>query len=155
MTELVGKTNTVSTHSRPKAAGADNLDLPRIKHLFQHTAARRRLAGVGRRRACSFFVSTHSRPKAAGQNEGEAFRLILFQHTAARRRLVGQDFAYIGVFGSFNTQPPEGGWQPQRCQSRTDTSFNTQPPEGGWACHLRQNPCSRVSTHSRPKAAGG
>ena len=42
MTELVGKTNTVSTHSRPKAAGhiggAMVFDL-----VFQHTAARRRL----------------------------------------------------------------------------------------------------------------
>ena len=34
-------------------------------------------------------------------------------------------------------------------------SFNTQPPEGGWVAegNLRIN--WTVSTHSRPKAAGG
>ena len=74
MTELVGKTNTVSTHSRPKAAGADNLDLPRIKHLFQHTAARRRLAVDW---------------------QAEDLTAELFQHTAARRRLVFMQAKYL------------------------------------------------------------
>ena len=32
--------------------------------------------------------------------------------------------------------------------------FNTQPPEGGWLGRRNTRPCSRVSTHSRPKAAG-
>ena len=57
----------------------------------------------------------------------------MFQHTAARRRL----------------------GKSSRCLC-CQTSFNTQPPEGGW----RMMPCiyipySDVSTHSRPKAAGG
>ena len=34
--------------------------------------------------------------------------------------------------------------------------FNTQPPEGGWAKRAEQTiKADRVSTHSRPKAAGG
>ena len=99
---------------------------------FQHTAARRRLAASFGDIVSSCGVSTHSRPKAAG---------CFVQH--------------LGVaFGSFNTQPPEGGWlrasydlravcgfqhtaarrrlesAPTRRRSRV--CFNTQPPEGGW-----------------------
>ena len=55
---------------------------------FQHTAARRRLGCKPGREAVAAKVSTHSRPKAAGQR-------------AARR---------AATRGSFNTQPPEGGW---------------------------------------------
>jgi len=33
---------------------------------------------------------------------------------------------------SFNTQPPEDGWQNQKPQSGLRGRFNTQPPEGGW-----------------------
>ena len=78
---------------------------------------------------------------------------------------------------SFNTQPPEGGWVGALCNTMICkrfqhtaarrrlaffleffndwTGFNTQPPEGGWL--LSQVSCNRdkVSTHSRPKAAGG
>ena len=56
---------------------------------------------------------------------------VKFQHTAARRRLKSFRF----VFGF-------------------DMCFNTQPPEGG--CAIRDNfqTALRVSTHSRPKAAG-
>ena len=60
------KTQVVSTHSRPKAAGRyfDRL----IAHEgFQLTAARRRLAGLLARYSTCIGVSTHSRPKAAGQ----------------------------------------------------------------------------------------
>ncbi|KIC12103.1 hypothetical protein MCC93_04740 [Morococcus cerebrosus] len=57
----------------------------------------------------------------------------LFQHTAARRRL--------------------GGFRPHQHPER---GFNTQPPEGGWIA-LTKPPFREVhvSTHSRPKAAGG
>ena len=56
--------------------------------LFQHTAARRRLAFSNR----SFSVS------------------VLFQHTAARRRLVQTWSLFECLAEGFNTQPPEGGW---------------------------------------------
>ena len=61
----------------------------RLWPKFQHTAARRRLAGGRLLLQRPFAVSTHSRPKAAGL-------------PAPRTR---------GTMCSFNTQPPEGGWQ--------------------------------------------
>ena len=59
------------------------------------------------------------------------------------------------ILKSFNTQPPEGGWDGcGHCLPRANR-FNTQPPEGGWAEYLAaQYKMSVVSTHSRPKAAG-
>ena len=166
----------VSTHSRPKAAG--------------DVAENAKKLGI---------VSTHSRPKAAGENPGFKIPTVkVFQHTAARRRLVWSDFWVLLVFPfqhtaarrrldrkvrqlkrsiSFNTQPPEGGWQAYLYCAYLHTCFNTQPPEGGWLlsvyaykCRLRfQHTAARrrleqlsnredrhltVSTHSRPKAAG-
>ena len=78
---------TVSTHSRPKAAGSIRRGCCVISR-FQHTAARRRLALS----AC-----------LKGDAEG-------FQHTAARRRLELPSASPPEPL-SFNTQPPEGGWQ--------------------------------------------
>ena len=77
----------VSTHSRPKAAGAEFSALV-CSIGFQHTAARRRLELYGKEAYLTQLVSTHSRPKAAGS-------LLLFGNIIA---------------DSFNTQPPEGGW---------------------------------------------
>ena len=99
--------------------------------MFQHTAARRRLA-LRTAGAKSFVaVSTHSRPKAAGAFAHGATAPVRFQHTAARRRLV--KFRHrMRERLRFNTQPPEGGW---RCLVRATYNsmcFNTQPPEGGW-----------------------
>ena len=56
----------VSTHSRPKAAGAQYREAEAVN-----------------------LVSTHSRPKAAGPKTIKSLPLMQFQHTAARRRLVG------------------------------------------------------------------
>ena len=40
-------------------------------------------------------------------------------------------------------------------QTLTLSGFNTQPPEGGWLiCDALVSNILRVSTHSRPKAAG-
>ena len=79
----------------------------------------------------------------------------MFQHTAARRRLVPIiitiNFLYIG----FNTQPPEGGWITRFRLLAALPSFNTQPPEGGWGVDtVKSQEAIKVSTHSRPKAAG-
>ena len=100
---------TVSTHSRPKAAGHFQFYL---KNLFQ--------------------VSTHSRPKAAGNGHEFHFYLTGFQHTAARRRLVGYGcdlFCQLGV--STHSRPKAAG---KRLANNLNdcVSFNTQPPEGGW-----------------------
>ena len=76
-------------------------------------------------------VSTHSRPKAAGPGAFATWQAGRFQLTAARRRL-GHPFLFLTVFQCFNSQPPEGGWAKWRC-----SWFKL-----------------KVSTHSRPKAAG-
>ena len=143
----------VSTHSRPKAAGANTYRLS-INHLFQHTAARRRLEPFYFRRVADGAVSTHSRPKAAGhrsdtddntqhgfQHTAARRRLVTtirrircvytFQHTAARRRLDPYSRA-TNLGCRFNTQPPEGGWVNLPFRLCYPLCFNTQPPEGGW-----------------------
>ena len=76
--------------------------------MFQHTAARRRL----------FFLTSL------------LFFLYLFQHTAARRRLLPR-YTRHQTGGSFNTQPPEGGWILNSQPFSFFSGFNTQPPEGG------------------------
>ena len=53
---------------------------------FQHTAARRRLVTICFLSRC-LIVSTHSRPKAAVLLLGNQAGKARFQHTAARRRL--------------------------------------------------------------------
>ena len=77
---------SVSTHSRPKAAGRDT----------DHTSG-------------FSLVSTHSRPKAA-VTDSTRFQTVSskFQHTAARRRLIMNESSPLAIKG-FNTQPPEGG----------------------------------------------
>ena len=174
--------------------------MPRIflPEPFQHTAARRRLAEDRPRRESregfntqppeggwivspkcrnSVTVSTHSRPKAAGITvQIIPGRKLVSTHS--RPKAAGPaNLIRSVVYGSFNTQPPEGGWQNQKPQSGLRGRFNTQPPEGGWkslyvigayliefqhtaARRRLVPPCcgwfSRrcVSTHSRPKAAG-
>ena len=78
---------TVSTHSRPKAAGP-SARFRAYARPFQHTAARRRLGRCRVARRLCIDVSTHSRPKAAGD---------YFNYRCSR-------------IWCFNTQPPEGGW---------------------------------------------
>ena len=80
--------------------------------------------------------------------------LELFQHTAARRRL-GHQPTFPTVDRSFNTQPPEGGWDELRAKSAAATVFQHTAARR----RLGKNIIGRygkavVSTHSRPKAAG-
>ena len=79
-----------------------------------------------------WFQHTAARRRLVERNQ-TVFTHELFQHTAARRRLV--EFVQFDKFdvGGFNTQPPEGGW-----------IFGT----------IAKIILNRVSTHSRPKAAG-
>ena len=144
---------------------------------FQHTAARRRLGwGVRFTTSSPTFQHTAARRRLVGvvilKNPH-----LLFQHTAARRRLAKQTSIRRRQTKSFNTQPPEGGWEwtnkaiqintPVSTHSRPKAagrplgrptqekpSFNTQPPEGGWLLCRHVARLWTVSTHSRPKAAG-
>ena len=125
---------------------------------FQHTAARRRLAQTLRRCRSAAWVSTHSRPKAAGTKgktygigsrvsthsrpKAAGFMCIVFytvnpvfQHTAARRRL-DRLCRLESATKSFNTQPPEGGWERYEKYVIDYDGFNTQPPEGGWSAMM-------------------
>ena len=78
----------VSTHSRPKAAGCYPSQFP--YHQLVSTHSRPKAAGrFVRRGLLGCDVSTHSRPKAAGSRKPCSFGCCAFQHTAARRRLVG------------------------------------------------------------------
>ena len=151
--DLLLRFNAVSTHSRPKAAGAILMGLfPYCK--FQHTAARRRLA----------------------LPQTEMMGQTMFQHTAARRRLATRTTNPART-GSFNTQPPEGGWlhrsggnvfisvfQHTAARRRLDKSDRSKFVVICVSTHSRPkaagNPlvyapvANDVSTHSRPKAAG-
>ena len=122
---------------------------------FQHTAARRRLEGVGvavfvqevvsthsRPKAAGMIhqrfnvgaiVSTHSRPKAAGLQEVNIL-LNTGVSTHSRPKAAGLQFPHVRPPPSrFNTQPPEGGWVIRRhWTTLKGKGFNTQPPEGGW-----------------------
>ena len=54
----------------------------------------------------------------------------------------------------FNTQPPKGGWITTKWMCRRPCCFNTQPPKGGWDELAEKLEKTKVSTHSRLKAAG-
>ena len=118
----------VSTHSRPKAA-ADSAKNSSTLPVFQHTAARRRLAAS--RKVLYLNGSFNTQPPEGGCcPEGlKPFRKhgfntqppeggwsclcrqslnVLFQHTAARRRLLKIPMPCLRC-KCFNTQPPEGG----------------------------------------------
>ena len=84
---------TVSTHSRPKAAGTFITDSK--GRLIVSTHSRPKAAGQALEYARDIdCVSTHSRPKAAGQITIAQFEFKTFQLTAARRRLVKS--GYVG-----------------------------------------------------------
>ena len=101
---------------------------------FQHTAARRRLANKFITRYNTIIVSTHSRPKAAGSSIAFCSSCIY----------------------CFNTQPPEGGWRLRLLKNNLIWMFQHTAARrrlGLVGCSVRGRDV--VSTHSRPKAAGG
>ena len=122
----------VSTHSRPKAAGFGNLG---------HTDSAR--------------VSTHSRPKAAG-GFFMGGRMNDLVSTHSRPKAAGKYHLKISAWWfCFNTQPPEGGWAPARFDRRRLGGFqHTAARRRLGYQYRRQGHQGRVSTHSRPKAAG-
>ena len=99
----------VSTHSRPKAAGAERGG--KAKTIGVSTHSRPKAAGPREREREREAVSTHSRPKAAGCTQVPTSGRIL----------------------CFNSQPPEGGWVQMQTVNRSTSCFNSQPPEGGWS----------------------
>ena len=121
----------VSTHSRPKAAGSDSSGAQPRNIVSTHS----RPKAAGRRfcRGClKISVSTHSRPKAAGEQMGYNSNTdVWFQHTAARRRL-GHHIKKVQFQKQFQHTAARrrlGRWDTTVIQA---FGFNTQPPEGGW-----------------------
>ena len=81
----------VSTHSRPKAAGATFVPLMSYMAEFQHTAARRRLGAYHNAEWANKMVSTHSRPKAAGEDElGAGFAIMVSTHSRPKAAGIGK-----------------------------------------------------------------
>ena len=143
-------------------------------HLFQHTAARRRLDGRRNRLLLASLVSTHSRPKAAGKFRLQFLRVGGFQHTAARRRLglshsIGR---HIRLFQHTAARrrlvrrlPNRRRFAPFQhtaarrrlgigCSPKSSRfCFNTQPPEGGWP--LRQKKTSAICGFNTQPPEGG
>ena len=151
--------------------------MPIIPKPFQLTAARRRLelnlltvlplvlvSTHSRPKAAGDFrvaarrrhmVSTHSRPKAAGPANGLLFTALKsFQLTAARRQLETYLVPNLPLELRFNSQPPEGSWPQKRgVEQAYRVSTHSRPKAAGLPFSRRL--CGRaVSTHSRPKAAG-
>ena len=168
--------SAVSTHSRPKAAGDDGIDIIWCRCVSTHS--RPKAAGSDDlAKAESADVSTHSRPKAAGEcvrttsissfgfntqppeggwvKIGRAFcPIFMFQHTAARRRLdsptgqqnQNQEFQHTAA----RRRLGEGGIWFQVWTRFQHTAARRRL--AAWTD--RTSHAFRVSTHSRPKAAG-
>ena len=104
--------------------------MAKFSSLFQLTAARRRL-----------HISADHRARRGW-----------FQLTAARRRL-RDIWRSSWPKQSFNSQPPKGGCSFLPVTARSLSGFNSQPPKGGCLNSEDWLLTSKVSTHSRPKAA--
>ena len=85
-------------------------------------------------------VSTRSRPKAAGPPFALPYPQIgSFNTQPPEGGWLLRKPPKIFIRG-FNTQPPEGGWQWQRFRGQSFGCFNTQPPEGGWLSNAIDTP---------------
>ena len=144
---------SVSTHSRPKAAGPVGVNSLLVKTVSTHS--RPKAAGHAHLKLADFVkVSTHSRPKAAGRGRAQAaFRCVgfnsqppeggwvpdteiagtggVFQLTAARRRLVNLP-SKAGKLAQFQLTAARRRLGGGKFGSLELFSFNSQPPEGGW-----------------------
>ena len=153
-TEAALSTEQVSTRSRPKAAG--HFGGQNNTMLIVSTRSRPKAAGsaLNTGSACS-EVSTRSRPKAAGffRQLVETCRRV---STRSRPKAAGARWLVSsGRRSSFNTQPPEGGWEPPPPEEPLppDVSTRSRPKAAGYFC-FHPLGFGLVSTRSRPKAAG-
>ena len=119
----------VSTHSRSKAAAM-------VRRCINN---------------CE-MVSTHSRSKAAAKVCSCDGCWVMFQLTAARRRLPGNDNGDHKNIRFQLTAARRRLLTPASMAVGT-ASFNSQPLEGGCPDYAYRSFPSRVSTHSRSKAA--
>ena len=127
-----------------------------FRRVFQHTAARRRLGSNKLKYPLFYLVSTHSRPKAAGycKNRQQNHNNV---STHSRPKAAGLRFWQVcAAVCCFNTQPPEGGWSTTPESAVVHAVFQHTAARRRLADELHPRPAGvQVSTHSRPKAAGG
>ena len=97
----------VSTLSRPKAAVVINASEKFVYVMFQHSAARRRLALP--LKAVALSVCFNTQPPEGGWIFTNVSSWNVIVSTLSRPKAAV--FEFLGVAGrhSFNTQPPEGG----------------------------------------------
>ena len=127
-----------------------------LSSLFQHTAARRRLAAHTGATTVADSVSTHSRPKAAGLVT-DVMENLIDVSTHSRPKAAGKpDLSPQIKDFCFNTQPPEGGWDNLSKLKYAPSMFQHTAARRRLARRVGRDPLFiLVSTHSRPKAAGG
>ena len=138
---------TVSTHSRPKAAG---------RSIWARIASSPRFNTQppegGWRKAHGCLTqpqSFNTQPPEGGWPvyEGLSNSPQKFQHTAARRRL--DNFRAVRLppkAVSTHSRPKAAGWA--TCRNPNQRRFNTQPPEGGWALILLWANWDKVFQHT-------
>ena len=116
----------------PEGGWEDAAAVLEVSGVFQHTAARRRLAAaLALHGEENMFQHTAARRRLGSLAELRPVGAV-FQHTAARRRLACRKRLHASGYTGFNTQPPEGGWLITSSKPLRQPCFNTQPPEGGW-----------------------
>ena len=142
-------------HTAARRRLAEPLSFPKAYILFQHTAARRRLGWIIQRRH-ALIPCFNTQPPEGGWIYQHLFNRECAVSTHSRPKAAGQHTGLCPCRNvCFNTQPPEGGWINSLVAQSRIGSFNTQPPEGGWVeHHINLIQSVVVSTHSRPKAAG-
>ena len=101
------------------------------------------------------FVSTHSRPKAAGYADSDLSKTTNVS-THSRPKAAGSAlFTFLKFLFRFNTQPPEGGWAVCLLKLTVQLLFqHTAARRRLEQTAVRTVEFVKVSTHSRPKAAG-
>ena len=128
----IGARHSVSTHSRPKAAGTSRLtkSAPPKRFNTQPPEGGWFCSLASLRLAVS--VSTHSRPKAAGRNTSTTSAVIMVS-THSRPKAAGTKRVGGGVDNPVSTHSrPKAAGLIRRLTAMLRWRFNTQPPEGGW-----------------------
>ena len=124
--------------------------------MFQHTAARRRLA-LSVRNENEKYRSFNTQPPEGGWLHSRRINRadFPFQHTAARRRLVVGMLDQAGLSGvSTHSRPKAAGAMTEMTVVHGFVSTHSRPKAAGFSPVSSRKNCG-VSTHSRPKAAGG
>ena len=122
---------------------------------FQHTAARRRLAAYSIPALSNNEVSTHSRPKAAGFGFFRRADIMRVSTHSRPKAAGGSIIITLEHRHGFNTQPPEGGWYCVMRYCLICSRFQHTAARRRLAIRHTPHRPRDVSTHSRPKAAGG